>query len=185
MGLGENIVKRRKELNMSAKELAEKCGIKSAYMSQIENDKKTPILPLTQKIAEVLMTTTTKLLDEKVFIGSNLKLLRKNMTHKQFADYIKEVGGVYIDPEILENFETGKDKPYPKEVEFLAKTFSIPENWFCEENNDTTLKIASMKTQTLNHMDPEIKAWVMDPKNYKHIKFVYNYINSESNKKEP
>lgn len=64
MSIGENIIKRRKAINMKAAELCRRAGITSAYMSQIEKDKRIPTLDVLQKIANELNVTVSDLLGE-------------------------------------------------------------------------------------------------------------------------
>lgn len=52
--LGEKIRQRRNELNMSIKDLAEKTGLTSGFISQIERELAEPSITSLRKIAEVL-----------------------------------------------------------------------------------------------------------------------------------
>jgi transcriptional regulator with XRE-family HTH domain len=62
--LGKNIAQLRKVQKIKSSELAEMAGIKQPYISAIENGKKIPSLPVLQKIAKALGTTTSELLGE-------------------------------------------------------------------------------------------------------------------------
>lgn len=52
--LGKRVQKRRKELNLTQEELAEKVDISRAYMGYIEQGRNVPSLEVVQKIAKVL-----------------------------------------------------------------------------------------------------------------------------------
>lgn len=54
MSVGENIVKRRKELNMSQVTLAEKASVTQATICQIERGTKNPSIQLGFVIADIL-----------------------------------------------------------------------------------------------------------------------------------
>jgi transcriptional regulator with XRE-family HTH domain len=64
MNLGENIIKLRKACKMSAVELSKRVGISPAYLSEIENGKKTPALDVLQKIAQELNTIVSELIGD-------------------------------------------------------------------------------------------------------------------------
>lgn len=52
--LGKRVQKRRKELNLTQEELAEKVDISRAYMGYIEQGRNVPSIEVVQKIAKVL-----------------------------------------------------------------------------------------------------------------------------------
>ncbi len=60
--LGSNIKKRRWEVGMEQKELAEKIGTSSAAVCQIENNKTQPQMQTLMKIAAALSCTPSDLL---------------------------------------------------------------------------------------------------------------------------
>lgn len=185
MGLGENIANRREELELTKADLQRAVGLKSTgYLSDIESGKKIPSTELLIKIAKALNTTVSSLTGEKVFIGSNLKLLRKDMSYEEYARYLEEKGGVYVDPELLERYENGKELPIPKVVEYFSDAEGVSTDWFYEANTDLTLTLAKKKSW-FGHIPPEIKEWLMDPENIDKIKFLYEYETKTKNKKEP
>ena len=54
MKIGERIRNRRKELNLSLRELGEKTGVSASFLSQVENDQVSPSLNSLQSIATAL-----------------------------------------------------------------------------------------------------------------------------------
>ncbi len=64
MSIGMNIRARRRELNMTQKELADKVQVCQAMICQIERGTKTPTLPLGQEIAQALGVSVNYLLDQ-------------------------------------------------------------------------------------------------------------------------
>lgn len=65
MVLGENIKKLRKKNNMTQQQLADKICVTRPFITDIENDKKSPSLQNLVSIADVLGCTTDDLLKEK------------------------------------------------------------------------------------------------------------------------
>lgn len=63
--IGNTIRELRKELGLSLKELAEKIGATSSFVSQVENDKAMPSLPVLKKIADALGTKISVMLGEE------------------------------------------------------------------------------------------------------------------------
>lgn len=64
MNLGNNIKKLRRFKRITSTNLAQTVGISQAYLSEIENNKKTPTIEVLQKIANILNVTVSDLLDE-------------------------------------------------------------------------------------------------------------------------
>lgn len=63
MGVGQRIVARRKELNMSQYSLAKKAGISQSGLSTIENEKNGPTASVLQAIASALNCSVDFLVD--------------------------------------------------------------------------------------------------------------------------
>lgn len=64
MELGKNIARYRKLKKIRAVDLAKLAGVGQPYISEIETGKKLPSLDVLRKIAKVLGTTTSELLEE-------------------------------------------------------------------------------------------------------------------------
>lgn len=60
--MGDKLKKRRKELDMSVYDLAEKTGLSATYISNLENEqKKNPSKETMEKIAEELKCSVTEI----------------------------------------------------------------------------------------------------------------------------
>lgn len=70
MSLGANIAKRRIDCNLSQKDLAERLGIDVAHVCRIEKDSKAPSVGVLVDIANILDTSTDKLLGREQEGGS-------------------------------------------------------------------------------------------------------------------
>lgn len=82
--IGERIKKKREFHNMNLNELAEKVGITSSALSQIEKAKSFPSILTLKSIAENLHTTVGEL------IGENESLANNPVVYKQDIKYIDQ-----------------------------------------------------------------------------------------------
>jgi transcriptional regulator with XRE-family HTH domain len=89
--IGERIKIRREQLNLQLNELAEKIGITSSALSQIEKAKSFPSLLTLKSIAEKLHTTVSELIGENeslsnnpVIYKSDIKLIDQNKSGTLF-----------------------------------------------------------------------------------------------------
>ena len=73
--IGETIRKLRKEIGLSLKELSERIGVTSSFISQIENNRAMPSLTVLKKIADVLDTKISVMLGEEDKKQQELKYL--------------------------------------------------------------------------------------------------------------
>lgn len=125
MSIGENIIKRRKAINMKAAELCRRAGITSAYMSQIEKDKRIPTLDVLQKIANELNVTVSDLLGET---ETELDLSEEQL---KFMEIIKSLRPEQIDALVnvanaffKEQEDLQKKSPKPIKVSKLKPDFT-------------------------------------------------------------
>lgn len=72
MRIGAAIKKRRQELHLQQRELAELCSVSPDYMSTLENDHRRPSLDLLIRIASVLRVPPAYLLMEATPINEQL-----------------------------------------------------------------------------------------------------------------
>lgn len=77
--IGERIKKRRELQNLHMNELAERVGISSSALSQIEKSKSFPSIVTLKAIAEHLHTTVGELIGENEAMTSNPVVLRNEM----------------------------------------------------------------------------------------------------------
>lgn len=87
MNLGKKISTTRKLNNITATDLAKSIGISQSYLSEIENNKKTPNIEIIIKIAQNLNLTVSELLGETTdSLTPEIKELlhnSKNLTSEQ------------------------------------------------------------------------------------------------------
>jgi transcriptional regulator with XRE-family HTH domain len=77
--IGERIKKRREQLKLNLNELAEKVGISSSALSQIENAKSYPSLITLKAIADKLHTTVGELIGENESLANNPVVYKKDI----------------------------------------------------------------------------------------------------------
>ena len=82
--IGERIKKKREMLNMQLNELAEKIGISSSALSQIEKAKSFPSIITLKKIADKLHSTVGE------FIGENDSLANNPVVYKSDIKFIDQ-----------------------------------------------------------------------------------------------
>ncbi len=79
--IGERIKKRREMQKLHLNELAERVGVSSSALSQIEKSKSFPSILTLKSIAEHLHTTVGELIGENEAFASNPVVLRSEMKH--------------------------------------------------------------------------------------------------------
>lgn len=141
LSIGQKIKKRRKELNMTARQLAEILGIHKSTLSKYENDKLSPMVYI-EDISKVLGVnpnyfTNWDDIDTRVeysikTIGERIKIKRnlKNMTIEELA---KRVGTNLSNMSLIEN-----DKIYiPRAIKYkLIDVLDIDEKDFERWNKE-------------------------------------------------
>jgi transcriptional regulator with XRE-family HTH domain len=91
--IGERIKKKRVQLNLQLNELAEKIGISSSALSQIEKAKSFPSILTLKTIAEKLHTTVGELIGENDSLANNPVVLHSDIT---FVDQSKSGTMFYL-----------------------------------------------------------------------------------------
>jgi transcriptional regulator with XRE-family HTH domain len=195
MGLGKNIVKRRKELNINAAELCRRVGIRSGYMSEIETEKKVPSTDILIKIARALTTSVSNLLEEnaseKTFIKENIDLIRGNMTYEEMS---KDMGtklnepafSDLFSPKYLKEVAKGNFIPDRSRIITFSKYAQVPEEFFYKKNNSIEDVILareeyeliaerenneSSEGNTLSHYSSKEMEFLRNPNNKKYVEF--------------
>lgn len=79
--IGERIKKKRELLNLHLNELADKVGISSSALSQIEKSKSFPSILTLKSIAENLHTTVGELVGENESLGNNPVVSKKDIKY--------------------------------------------------------------------------------------------------------
>ncbi len=91
--IGERIKKKRENQNLHLNELAEKVGVSSSALSQIENSKSFPSIVTLKIIAEQLHTTVGELIGENETLVNNPVVLRNEM---QYVDQNRSGTIIYL-----------------------------------------------------------------------------------------
>lgn len=79
--IGERIKKKRELHNLHLNELADKVGISSSALSQIEKAKSFPSIVTLKRISEHLHTTVGELIGENEALSANPVVLRNEMKY--------------------------------------------------------------------------------------------------------
>lgn len=91
--IGERIKKKRESQKLHLNELAEKVGISSSALSQIEKSKSYPSVITLKSIADKLHTTVGELIGENEFLVNNPVVLRNEM---KYVDQNKSGTIIYL-----------------------------------------------------------------------------------------
>jgi transcriptional regulator with XRE-family HTH domain len=103
--IGERIKKKRELQNLHLNELADKVGISSSALSQIEKSKSFPSIVTLKSIAENLHTTVGELIGENETLVNNPVVLRNEM---KYVDQNKSGTIIYLlsPPDINKHMDT-------------------------------------------------------------------------------
>lgn len=98
--LGSKIQKRRKELNLTLKELSEKCGILPQLISDYENDRKEPGLKNLRALCDALEIYPNYLLiDSEYSLGNKTKTYGEALNHYLEALALSKHDTLIVDKE--------------------------------------------------------------------------------------
>jgi len=151
-GLGAKILFLRQEKNLSLSELAEKVGISSSYLCQIENGKVMPALSTLKNIAKTLDVKPESLMTATSFVGYKIKKIRceRNITQSQLAEKAGVSAG------LIGQIESGKVEPSIKTLEKIAAALSLSPCFFVSEEDEVS---SLFKT-----MNPKVRELLKDAK---------------------
>lgn len=138
--LGSKILFLRQEKKLSLSELAEKVGISSSYLCQIENGKVMPALSTLKNIAKALDVKPETLMAANSFVGYKLKKIRseRNITQAELAEKAGVSAG------LIGQIESGKVEPSIKTLEKIASALSISPCFFVSEEDEVSSLIKTM-----------------------------------------
>lgn len=140
LGLGAKILLLRQEKNLSLSELAEKVGISSSYLCQIENGKVMPALSTLKSIAKALDAKPESLMASTSLVGYKIKKIRceRNITQAQLAEKAGVSAG------LIGQIESGKVEPSIKTLEKIAAALSLSPCFFVSEEDEVSSLIKTM-----------------------------------------
>lgn len=150
----------RNERNLTMRDLSEKVGVSSAYISDVENGViKNPSKDRLERIAKVLdvpleelFESSEKLIHNESGIGSKLKRIRKsmNMTQEEFVELIG------ISKTALQRYELGLRVPSRDRIISISNKLSIPLDVLLKEENDKDVELPEVIEDLINFRMKEI-----------------------------
>jgi len=151
-GLGEKIVLLREQMKLSLSDLAERVGISSSYLCQIENNRTLPSLSTLNNIASALNVKSEDLMTVSSNVGYKLKKIRRerNLTQAKLA---KQAG---VSTGLIGQVESGKIEPSIKTLEKIASALSLSPCFFVTDDDELS--------SLFKPMNPEIRELLSDTK---------------------
>lgn len=145
LSIGENLKLIRKQKKQSQTLFAKSLGISRTYLSDLENDRKSPSIETVTKIADKLNVSTMYLLEGKYTL-EDLDTLRKNEVW-EMSDWFKSHDNSNMESVIrfCIEFINDRNKYDPNSVFAIEKLFQLLDNL-----QDSKINSHSIKTQTVN-----------------------------------
>lgn len=135
--VGRDLRRRRKELGITLRELADKAGLSSGFLSQVENDRVSPSLKSLGRIAEVLRVPLFSLLSnpasDPVVRAGNRKIVRWP-------------GGGEVDIELLTPFRDWQLLPFHRTMEAGESSAAVKleharEEWIFVQTGEVEIEL--------------------------------------------
>lgn len=145
LSIGENLKLIRKQKKQSQTLFAKSLGISRTYLSDLENDRKSPSIETVTKIADKLNVSTMYLLEGK-YTTEDLDTLRKNEIW-EMSDWFKSNDNSNMESVIrfCVEFINDRNKYDPNSVFAIEKLFQLLDNL-----QDSKINNHTIKTQTVN-----------------------------------
>ncbi|MDO4300631.1 MAG: helix-turn-helix domain-containing protein [Clostridia bacterium] len=166
MTIGEKIKEKRKELNLTQRELSNHANISETALINYEKNKRTPSLEILEKIASALGTNAFSLVDDKYIDKKYTNFKNAEIECYAFIYYLNSLGYTvtklnnpteYPNEFITNISETDNKKDitigehYNIEIIKDSKKITLEENEFISLQNDTKEIIEYKLWQKLNH----------------------------------
>jgi transcriptional regulator with XRE-family HTH domain len=180
--IGERIKKKRELVNLHLNELAEKVGVSSSALSQIEKSKSFPSIITLKSIAEHLHTTVGELIGENESLINNPVVCRDDM---KYVDENKSGTTIYLlsHHDINKNMDTYLMRfTKASDIEgFFTKThgqifcrilsgeikFNLDKKSFILKSGDNIYFNGKAAHNAVNHFDgPSELLWIQSPPNF-------------------
>jgi len=149
---GDKIALLRRDKKLSQAELAEKVGISTTYLCQIEKGNVTPSLETLKAIAEALGVSPQDIMETPCHIGCRIKKVRQERGITQ-AELARKAG---VSTGLIGQIESGKVEPSIKTLEKIASALSLSPCYFVVSDDELT--------SLLKPMNPELKELLVNPK---------------------
>lgn len=178
------------ERGMDQKQFAEKFGLKVSTLNGYVTNYRSPDIEMQKRFADffgvsvdyLIGRTDDGIIMEKRFRGSNIELLKKNMTFEELSrdistklNFPPEYSDLFS-AEYLESLAEEKFVPTPQRISLLSTYTGVSQNFFynINSNDDLITEKEMFKKSRQNtiayHLSGEIYDFVMDPQNEKYIK---------------
>lgn len=177
------------ERGLEQKQFAEMFGLKVSTLNGYVTNYRSPDIELQKRFADYFGVSVDYLIGrtdeykgmDKRFRGSNIELLKGEMTYEEFSDNIMaklDFPAEYSDlfsAEYLENIAKEKIIPTPQRISLLSTYAEVSPEFFYVTNSLSDL-IAERETYRKSHQNTlayqlsgEVYSFVMDPQNEKYI----------------
>jgi len=184
------------ERGMEQKQFAELFGLKVSTLNGYVTNYRTPDIELQKRFADFFNVSVDYLIGrtddhntEKRFRGSNIDLLRGNMTYEEFSrsivtklNFPLEYSDLFS-VEYLENLAKEKVSPTTQRVSLLSTYAEVSRDFFYTTNTIEDLIVEKETYKKTNpkpaahHLSGEMYDFVMDPHNEKYIKLAADIKN--------
>lgn len=178
------------ERGMEQKQFAELFGIKVSTLNGYVTNYRTPDIDMQKRFADFFGVSVDYLIgrtdertnSERKFRGSNIMLIKGDMTFEEFSEDISKKmqfpsdNNNLFSAEYLECIATEKISPTPQSISLLSTYSEVSQDFFFIFNTSETLMAEkdiykkTHKDTLAYHLSSEMYDFVMDPQNEKYIK---------------
>lgn len=149
MNVGAEIHRRRTELGLTLRELADSADLTGGFLSQVENDRVSPSLKSLERIAEVLRTPLFHLLSQPVRDPVVRADERPSLPWGQGSDITVELLTPYRDWQMLP-FQRRME---PHEVLELVSSDHAREEWILVQSGSVEVRLSTDREYVLREGD--------------------------------
>jgi transcriptional regulator with XRE-family HTH domain len=184
----------REERHLSQKDIADYLGITRQAVASYELAKREPDYDVLRKLADYFGVSIDYLLGRAncrdvnaLTVGSNIELLRGNMTFKEMSEDISKRTGALIFPEMLELYCRGERMPFIGTLKILSKYAGVHESFFYvhntletyykerelykkEEEQVVASNAPEVPSSFLSFMSHDLRQWTLKEENVMYIK---------------
>lgn len=141
MNFSTMLRKLREEKHLSQKDIAAYLGITRQAVTAYELAKREPDHDILKKLADFYNVSVDYLLGRALskdvnalIIGSNIELIKGNLSYKELSERINQKTGAVIFPEMLELYVKGERTPFIGTIKILTGYACVPESFFYKYN---------------------------------------------------
>jgi len=173
--LGEKIRLVREEKGLKLEEAAQKIGISTSYLSEIERGNVNPSIEILKEIANTFEVSLNIFLGKETSLGTKIRKIREaqGMTQSGLA---KASG---VSPGLIGQIEQGRIRPSLKTLEKISHALGVSPCYFILEEDDAKDMLQLMNPEVLRLLnDPNVQSvlrQICDCSN-EEIKFILEFI---------